>query len=331
MRRFASSFVLCASVCSLSAVARAEGAPSTPPASSETDVDQARQRFQRGAELYKEGSFDAALAEFLRAYELAPNYRVLYNIAQVELERHDYAAALKYYQDYLRQGGTDLPAERREQVEGEVRALGNRVSELTITSNVAGAELSIDGAPAGVLPLDGPVIVSAGVRRLSLRKAGYPPNERTLTVVGGDKTQLRLDIEDARWGAGAAPPASAARQDSSAPSSHTGLWIGVATTAALAGTAVVFGVLTVKADDKLDEKLQTFPGNAQEIDDARSKLKLYAGLTDGFAAGAVVSALVTTSFVIFGSSGDKSSVAGKNKARARLVAAGSGVRFEGRF
>jgi tetratricopeptide (TPR) repeat protein len=317
-------------VSSLSTVARAEGTPSTAGAASEADVEQARQRFQRGAELYKEGSYDAALAEFSRAYELAPNYRVLYNIAQVQLERHDYAAALKCFEDYLRQGGTDLPAERREQVEGEIRGLRNRVSALTVTSNVAGAELSIDGAPAGVLPLDGPVIVSAGVRRLSLRKAGYAPSERTLNVVGGDKTELRLDLDDARSGAAPAPLAPAA-QESSGKSSKTGIWIGVAATAALTGTAVVFGVLTTKADSDLDDELATYPGNRQAIDDARSKLKLYAALTDGFAAGAVVSALVTTSFVLFGSSGDKSSSAGRNKPGARVVAAGNGVRFEGQF
>ena len=329
MRRFASAFLLCVSVSSLAAVAHAEAETSTPP--SEADVEQARQRFQRGAELYKEGSFDAALAEFSRAYELAPNYRILYNIAQVQLERHDYAAALKCFEDYLRQGGSDLSPERREQVEAEVRALRNRVSELTITSNVAGAELSIDGAPAGVLPLDGPVIVSAGVRRLSLRKAGYPPSERTINVVGGDKTQIRLDIDKAPAGAVAASPAPGPAQESSVRSSNTGIWIGVATTAALAGTAVVFGVLASKADDDLDEELQAFPGNPQEIDDTRSKLKLYAGLTDGFIAGAAVSALVTTSLVLFRSSGEKSSAASKNRAGTRLVAAGTGVRFEGRF
>ena len=330
MRRTFSALLLCLSVCSFSVVAHAEGTPSTASAPADTNIDQARQRFQRGAELYKEGSYDAALAEFSRAYELAPNYRVLYNIAQVQLERHDYAAALKCFEDYLRQGGADLPAERREQVESEVRGLRTRVSALTVTSNVAGAELTIDGAPAGTLPLEGPVIVSAGVRRLSLRKAGYPPSERTITVVGGDQTQIRLDMDNAPPGAAAAPLAPSAAGESSSTSSRTGLWIGVATTAALTGTAVVFGVLTAKADNDLDDELATFPGDPQKIDDARSKLKLYAALTDGFAAGAVVSALVTTSVVLFSSSGEKSS-AGKTKPGARLVATGSGVRFEGQF
>ena len=54
------------------------------------------------------------LAEFMRAYELLPNYRVLYNIGQVQLERHDYVAALHAFDDYLEQGARDVhPREGR--------------------------------------------------------------------------------------------------------------------------------------------------------------------------------------------------------------------------
>jgi tetratricopeptide (TPR) repeat protein len=53
----------------------------------EPDTSEARMRFTRGVKLYHEGSYDAALAEFTKAYRLAPNYRVLYNLAQVQAER----------------------------------------------------------------------------------------------------------------------------------------------------------------------------------------------------------------------------------------------------
>ena len=56
--------------------------PKTTASETEPALGEARERFQRGVDLYKEGSFDAALAEFNKAYELAPNFRVLYNMAQ---------------------------------------------------------------------------------------------------------------------------------------------------------------------------------------------------------------------------------------------------------
>ena len=62
---FAPCFVL-----SLALLASSPGLAQTetPPAEPATDgVQQARERFQRGAELYKEGSFDAAFADVAAA------------------------------------------------------------------------------------------------------------------------------------------------------------------------------------------------------------------------------------------------------------------------
>jgi tetratricopeptide (TPR) repeat protein len=303
---------------------------SAPEAPADANVEEARQRFLRGAELFKEGSFDAALAEFSRAYELAPNFRLLYNLAQVQLERHDYAAALRYYRDYLAEGGAELDPERREQVEKEIAQLKSRVATLTVTSNVAGAELSIDGALVGTLPLN-PVIVSSGVRRLSLRKSGYTPVDRTLTVVGGDQPRVELRLETLKEGVARSPaPGKAEPVESS--SVHPGVWVGLAATGAFAGTAVVFGLLTSNADADLDTELSRFPANPRAIDDERSRLKLYAGLTDGFAGAAVLSAVVTTYFVLTGSSRDDKRHAVRNdQPRTRVVTIGKGIGLERQF
>jgi tetratricopeptide (TPR) repeat protein len=316
------SFALVAS----SLPAFAQAAPEAP---ADAKVEEARQRFLRGAELFKEGSFDAALAEFSRAYELAPNFRLLYNLAQVQLERHDYAAALRYYRDYLAQGGSALAPERREQVEKEIAQLKGRVATLVVTSNVAGAELSIDGTLVGTLPLES-VIVSTGLRRLSLRKAGYTTVERALTVVGGEQPRVELRLEpSSEEPARSSAPTKVDRVESS--SVHPGVWVGLAATGAFAGTAVVFGLLTRGADEDLDSELSKFPARRQAIDDERSRLKLYAGLTDGFAGAAVLSAVVTAYFVLTGSSSDKAQAARNDQPRTRLVTFGKGVGVEGQF
>src|SRR5689334_18946072 len=97
--------------------------PSTPEASeadAQTVTDRARAHFERGAEHYSEGDFDAALAEFQRSYELSPTYKLLFNLAQVQMERRDYAAAASLYADYLRSGGTAISAERSHAVEQDL-------------------------------------------------------------------------------------------------------------------------------------------------------------------------------------------------------------------
>ena len=75
--------------------------------------DAARSHFEHGVELYREGDFRAALIEFQRAYEASPNYKVLYNLGQTNLELQDYAGALKALRGYLEGGGGAVPAARR--------------------------------------------------------------------------------------------------------------------------------------------------------------------------------------------------------------------------
>ncbi len=86
------------------------------------DTDDARSHFTRAVELFKEGDFRAALIEFQRAYDASPNYKVLYNLGQTNLELQDYAGALRAFRGYLDGGGRDIPAARRTQVEADFEA-----------------------------------------------------------------------------------------------------------------------------------------------------------------------------------------------------------------
>src|SRR5262245_55283292 len=71
-------------------------------------TDEARERFGRGVQLFHEGSLEAALAEFQKAHQLAPNYRLHYNIAQVQYELHNFVEALRSFWKYLAQGGSEI-------------------------------------------------------------------------------------------------------------------------------------------------------------------------------------------------------------------------------
>jgi tetratricopeptide (TPR) repeat protein len=294
------------------------------------EVEQARAHFQRGAAFYKEGNFDAALAEFNRAFLVLPNYRVLYNIGQVQVERHDYVAAQRAFEDYLRQGGADVPSERREQVERDIANLKTRISELRVTSNVPGGVLSVDGVAVGTLPLKEPLRVSAGVRRLSLSKPGYITAERVVSVAGGDQPELQLKLETLQTSPSESGKASANLSPSKG-SPGAGAWISLAATGAFASGAVVFGLLADEQNDKLDDALAHYPAEPSRVDDARSRLKLYAGLTDGFAAAAGVSAVLTTYFFFFASPSPPGSSEAPRKATTRVVPHASGVAVFGEF
>jgi hypothetical protein len=318
-----------------SAIAAAEPAP---PAGSASATTEARERFQRGVALYREGSFDAALAEFRRAYEIAPNYRILYNLAQVQVERHDSVAALTLFGQYLQQGGTEIDAERRAQVERDMQTLRGRVADLTVESNVSGAQLTIDGVEAGTLPLVGPIQVNSGVRQITLAKPGYQSVSRSVTIAGAQPLKLSLSLEPlsgtAEGAAAAAGAGNAGKDAKSAGKSHglsTPFWISAVATGVFTGAAVTFGVVSLNRNHKLDDELNKYPSDPQAIDDARSSLKTSALLTDVFTGAAIVGAAASVYFAITSSSGEAPPAKTARKERLQLDVSGSQLLLSGRF
>lgn len=318
-------------ITSSSAIVAAE--PVASPAASASATTEARERFQRGVTLYREGSFDAALAEFKRAYEIAPNYRILYNLAQVQVERHDAVAALNLFSQYLQQGGSEIEADRRAQVERDMQSLRGRVADLTVESNVTGARLTIDGVEAGTLPLAGPIQVNSGVRQVAVSKSGYQNASKSLTIAGAQPLKVTLTLEplDGRPAASAIPSKAASEPKSeqsrglSAP-----FWVSAIATGVFTGTAVTFGIVSLNKNQKLDDELNRHPTNPQAIEDARSSLKTSALLTDVFTGAAVVGAVATVYFAVTSGSSEAPAKATR-KDRLQVGASGSQLILSGQF
>jgi tetratricopeptide (TPR) repeat protein len=126
--------------------ATSSGAPPAPSAAPESAVvpdappttaidetkEEARMHFRRGVDLFQEGAHRAALVEFERAYQVAPDFRVLYNIAQAKYQVHDYLGATQMFERYLHEGGNAVPAARRNVVEFTLSSLQDRIARLVI-------------------------------------------------------------------------------------------------------------------------------------------------------------------------------------------------------
>lgn len=268
--------------------------------------EEGRLRFKRGVELFKEGDFRAALVEFKRAYEVAPSYRILYNLGQTSYELQDYAGALQAFERYLKEGGAEVPPERRTEVEAEVKKLQGRVAYLSIEVNEAGAQITIDDVQVGTAPLTSPLLVSAGQRRIAASKAPLLPASQVVEVAGGDQRKIRLELVNPNARVAPPPSASAAPEASSAApppapsapassSSNAGLWIGLGATTLLAGGAVVTGLLARSAENERNNELGRFPGNASKLKDQASRAKTFA-LTSDILSGL---ALVGAGFTIY--------------------------------
>ncbi len=161
---------------------------------SQDNVKQAGQHFERGLQLYNDAEYRLALIEFERAYQLVPNYRVKYNIAQVSIQIGRYAHALRALEAYLEEGGDQISAERRAQVQADLNMLAGRTAKVNVTSNVDGAEILVDDKVVATTPLDEKLLIDAGEHRMTVRQRGYQPHTEQLTLAGGDDLDLPLDL-----------------------------------------------------------------------------------------------------------------------------------------
>lgn len=253
----------------------------------------ARSHFLRGVELYRSGAYDAALAEFSRAYDSAPHYRILYNLAQIQAQRHDYVASLELFRQYVEQGGAEISEARAADVAGEIAELTRRIARLHVESNVDGARLFVNDGPPVELPLPTPLLVNAGIHRLRLEKPGYLPGYRTVTLTGGDELSFSLDLSaelemDEEEAPFPAPPEVTQAPLDAPP--QTALWASLTATGVLTGGAVTFGVLALGANNELDRQLDDDMAPRGVVAGTRERVRTYALLTDAFgiAAGAAL-------------------------------------------
>lgn len=293
------------------AIAAPSGAAFAQPSSGSTD--EAATRFKKGVDLYKEGDYRAALIEFKRAHEIAPNFNVLYNIGQVYFQLQDYVGAQAALDRYLSEGGSQVPASRRAEVSRDIEKLKSRVAKLEITTNVAGAEITIDDVAVGQSPLDKPVAVSAGRRKVTVAKTGLNPATKLVDVAGGDSLRVTLDLDESTpagpTGNGPGPvttdtagdkPTSTALPSNggsytmeSGEPSNTPMIVGWSLTGAFTVGAVVCGALSLGASSDLQATRDTAGSTRDELDAAHGKTVGLALATDLLAVGAIVAGSIS--------------------------------------
>jgi hypothetical protein len=230
------------------AIALAIAVPSAPSAAlAAAPPNDAAAHFDRGVRFYAEGDYPAALVEFRRAYEIAPNWQVLFNLGQTYFQLRDYANALVTLRRFVREGGNDIRKDDRATVDPELADLVNRVGTVTVRANVDGASVSIDDQVVGTTPMHDPVLVSAGTRRITALAPGRAPIERRVAIAGGDAITVALDF------APAAAPGAPRGAERPAGRNLTPAYVGLAVGVAGAAVGTVFGFLAVGDKSNLDK------------------------------------------------------------------------------
>jgi hypothetical protein len=292
---FTSSLVVFAGVLCTHATAFAQA-----PAAGTPSVEEGRTRFIRGIDLYKEGNFRAALAEFRAADGAAPNWKIAYNLGQTLFQLQEYAGAVSAFERYLTEGADKVPPERRKEVEADLAKLRPRVAQVTVTVNVPSAEVLVDDESQGNLPRATPLLLSAGRRKITVNAHDYLSETRVIDLAGATSPTVPFELKPIRVTTTVTPTAPSTPKETPRPlppppppPSRTPLWIGIGATVALGGATTFFGLRTASKNSDFDAVLNTPGATRKSVDDARNSVRSSALVTDVLGGATLVAAGLT--------------------------------------
>ena len=167
--------------------------PKPQPQQQTAEQKEADRHFKSGVALFGEGKFGEALAEFERAYEIAPHPLVLYNIAGCHRELSHYGEAVKFYKRFLDEGKGKVPKDRLTTAQTELDGILARIARITVAAP-DGAQLTVDGADLGTMPIDMPLMVAPGEHKVVVRSQGMRDAERTVRVASGVVVDVAMKL-----------------------------------------------------------------------------------------------------------------------------------------
>lgn len=261
------------------------------PSLARADGDEAVQRFERGVQLYESENYEGALVEFNTAYKISGNYKLLYNIAICQTALKDYAVATETFNRYLSEGGAEISAARKQDVQDRLAKLALNVTRVKVTTDApAGATLTIDDQTVGTTPLPDSIAVKIGRRQFALTANGRTVT-KSVDINSGDQN-APINIAFGQATTSTVDTSSATKDSASFPV----IWWGL--TAALGAGAVVTGFLAVGKRNDFERDQATFGVSKKTLEDERSSAQTLGIVTDALVVAAVVGAGVSTYFTI---------------------------------
>lgn len=283
-----------------------------PPAPAQ--VEEARRLFKVGVALLEDpegAKYDEARVQFQKAYDLSGNWKVLANLGVCQLKLERDGEAIASYEKYLAEGGANVDAEEKAQIERDLGVLKAQVVTVHLTLPGTGASITDER-----LDSRGNKMINEYQAPTEALTLGLHPGEHTLTArlqSGSSKWDARLTPSSevshtfeivaapaptsAATVAGPATTSPGADQGAGAAEGErpipTTVWIGAGVTGALTIGAVVTGIMALgkRADFTSINDGSHSEADKQSAHDSAQSMGLVSTI---LSAGAVVGAGVTT-------------------------------------
>jgi hypothetical protein len=152
-----------------------------------------RDMVEKGIQLRREHRDAEALEQFRRAEQLNPAPRIRAQIGLAEQALAQWVEAERDLTQALSAKDDPWIREHADALENALAAIRQHLGSVTIDTNVSGAELWINGARVGLLPIAS-TRVGAGTVNVEIRSAGYATARRSVDVPPGKSATERLDL-----------------------------------------------------------------------------------------------------------------------------------------
>jgi hypothetical protein len=157
-------------------------------------VKKARDLWYRGVDAFRNGDYDAARLAFAECYQLMPKSDVLRNLSISEIQSGHYVSAARHLSLLLAAPG-ELQGNVREEATHRLAQAEAEIGQLSISVDVTGAEIGVDGAVIGRSPLEGNWYIEPGQHEITVSKPGYPVESRQVFALAGVAIPVNVSLE----------------------------------------------------------------------------------------------------------------------------------------
>jgi hypothetical protein len=173
-------------------------APHAVRAADSRDPAKAEELIREANDLRRRGRDGQALPLYRKAYEIARSARTAGQLGLAEMSLGYWTAAEGHLEEALAEGRNPWVEKTRPVLEHAQQVTQSHLGELRVEGQPAGAEVVINGAVVGTLPLQGPLRLNEGRFTLEVRAPGRRPMTTTLTLAGRgtERVQVALDREE---------------------------------------------------------------------------------------------------------------------------------------
>ncbi len=174
-------------------VAPPPSADATPKSLAESLTGEAKQEYDRAIILYQDSDNTGALAKFARAYELAHDPRLLWNMATCQKGLRHYYKTYVLIEQYLREGSSVLSVETISRAEDTKRLLRDLFSPVTLAIEPVTATVMLDGeaVPPGMTETG----LDLGAHKLHVEAPNFEATDRLLDVPGRTPVPVRVTLK----------------------------------------------------------------------------------------------------------------------------------------